>query len=108
MPDVGVPRVGREVYVQLSREGAVWKAVDTRYSPPPGAFIRGRIRAIRVGSVTVEYGIEAYFAPKEKALELERRLRLGGLARVRIAADGRAALVSVEDTGEDAENGTRE
>ena len=97
---MGVPRVGREVYVQLRRQGRVWKAVDTRYSPPPGDFIRGHIRAVRVGSVTVEYGIEAYFAPKDKALELERRLRQGGLARVRIATDGRAALVSVEDTGE--------
>ena len=108
MPEVGVPRVGREVYVQLRRKGRVWKAVDTRYSPPPGDFIRGHIRAVRVGSVTVEYGIEAYFAPKDKALELERRLRQGGLARVRIATDGRAALVSVEDTGEGTGEGAGE
>lgn len=96
MPDVGVPRVGREVFVQLQRRGDVWQAVDTRYSPPPGLFLRGHITAIRTGSVSVDYGIGAWFAPPEKARALERELRQGALARVRVADNGRAALVALE------------
>ena len=44
-------------------------------------------------------GIEAWFAAPEEALRLERELAEGGVARVRIAPDGRAALVAVEAGG---------
>ena len=44
----------------------------------------------------MKYGIEALFAPKEKALALERQLRDSGVAVVRVAPNGKAALVTVE------------
>ncbi len=41
-------------------------------------------------------GIEAWLAAPEQARRLEDDLRDGGVARIRIAPDGRAALVAVE------------
>lgn len=95
MPEVGVPRVGRQVFVQLEEDDGIWQAVDTRYSEPPGIFLRGHITAIRTGSVSVDYGIGAWFAPPEKARALAQEWRAGALARVRVASNGRAALVDV-------------
>ena len=44
----------------------------------------------------VRYGIEAWFAPPEEARRLEAELRDGGVARLRVAPGGRAALEAVE------------
>lgn len=96
MPEVGVPRVGRQVFVQLEEHDGVWQAVETRYTPPPGLFLRGHITAIRTGSVDVDYGIGAWFTTPEAALALERELRSGALARVRVADNGQGAVVAVE------------
>ncbi|WP_101674979.1 GDYXXLXY domain-containing protein [Alloalcanivorax mobilis] len=96
MPEVGVPRVGRQVFVQLESQDGVWQAVETRYTPPPGLFLRGHITSIRTGSVGVDYGIGAWFAPPEQARALERQLRAGALARLRVADNGQAALIGVE------------
>ena len=41
------------------------------------------------------YGIEAFFAPKEKALELEKKLQKGALAEIMIASNGKATLKNV-------------
>jgi hypothetical protein len=43
----------------------------------------------------VRYGIEAYFAPVAKALELEQKLRHGGVAVVMVGANGRATIKEV-------------
>ncbi len=48
------------------------------------------------GKVRLDLGIEALFAPKEKALALERQLRHSAVAVVRVAPNGKAALVTVE------------
>ncbi|MBQ0754076.1 MAG: GDYXXLXY domain-containing protein [Gammaproteobacteria bacterium] len=50
----------------------------------------------RLGSYEIEYGIEAWFAPKMKAQALERDLRRGAWATLYIAESGRAALVDLE------------
>jgi uncharacterized membrane-anchored protein len=67
--------------------------------PATGFFIRGRIRVTNgqedVRKFEVRYGIEAYFAPKQKALILERELRDGGIAVVMIAGNGKPALKDV-------------
>ena len=67
--------------------------------PEAGLYIRGRLQS-PYGSVTsqpyqVRYGIEAFFAPKEKALALEGQLRDGGIAVVMLADNGKAALKDV-------------
>jgi uncharacterized membrane-anchored protein len=67
--------------------------------PATGLFIRGRIRSSNgqeeVRKCEVRYGIEAFFAPKEKALALERELRNGGIAVVMIADNGKSALKDI-------------
>ncbi len=62
--------------------------------PAEGVFLRGRL-ATGTAPYRVRFGIEAFFAPKEKALELERELRNGGIAVLMVAASGRAALKDV-------------
>ena len=77
----------------------VYKGVSfTR--PASGPFIRGRV--IRHGrhsqkSYRVRYGIEAYFAPKEKALALERKLRSSAVAKIFVSDSGKAALDSIHE-----------
>ena len=45
--------------------------------------------------MSLEFGIEAFFAPKDQALQLEQDLRKGGVATVKITASGKAALLEV-------------
>jgi len=64
--------------------------------PESGLFIRGRVSENSSEMTRVRFGIEAFFAPKEKALLLERELRSGGLAKVMLANNGKAALRNIE------------
>ena len=67
--------------------------------PESGVFIRGRVQgrhALEKKVVyRVRYGIEAYFAPRDKALELERKLRDGGVAVIMVAKNGKVTLKEV-------------
>jgi uncharacterized membrane-anchored protein len=67
--------------------------------PAAGPFIRGRIRAPNgregVRKFEIRYGIEAYFAPKQKALALEKELRDGGIAVVMVAKNGKSTLKDI-------------
>lgn len=66
--------------------------------PTSGIFLRGRIanerRDRHAPSLRIKYGIEAYFAPKQKALALERKLG-NALAVIMVAGNGRATLQDV-------------
>ena len=53
---------------------------------------------MNVGRCRVKYGIEAYFAPKERALELEDKLRDGGVAELMVTSSGQVALRDVTGT----------
>jgi len=95
------PRNGEIVYVKLkattagiySYQGASLK------KPQDGMYIRGRIQTYsglrRSGKYQVKYGIEALFAPKEKALRLEKDLRKQSVAKVMLARNGKATLKDV-------------
>lgn len=48
------------------------------------------------GLYEIEYGVEAWFAPKIKAQTLERELRNGAWATLYLAESGRAALVDID------------
>ena len=98
--DIAAPRWGEVVYVKLKlNENGLYTFDSASFSEPEsGLYIRGRIQAPALNNTQpyrVRYGIEAYFAPKEKALELEKQLRDGGIAVVYLAKDGKAALKSV-------------
>lgn len=104
VPEMELPRAGDPVYVLLRRDGDLWRADGVRLREPEGdpLFLRGTIDRVSGGELHIRYGIEAWFAAPEEALRLERDLADGGVARVRIAPGGRAALVAVEAGGEGA------
>ncbi|MEE8164731.1 MAG: GDYXXLXY domain-containing protein [Myxococcota bacterium] len=100
-------RKGEVVYVFLEEgENEVWHATRVQLEPPlSGLFLRGRLTQTWAGNtdpLRIRYGIEAWFAPKEKALEIERatRRRPGEEGRayaiVSVAGSGRAALARLD------------
>jgi uncharacterized membrane-anchored protein len=112
-------REGEVVYVALEKEGDVWQATRLTLDPPQsGTFLRGRLeqRWSSGSAFRVRYGIEAWFAPKEKALAIERAVRQAGpawpgwfggdgtslepqspvRAHVAITASGKAGLLDLE------------
>jgi hypothetical protein len=94
-------RNGEIVYVKLKpgAEGLYEFDGASLEKPGSGPFLRGRLRGVsarRNGAMyNVRYGIEAYFAPKEKALALEKALCGTAVAVVMVAGNGRAALKKV-------------
>ncbi len=95
---------GETVYVTLKEAKHHWIATDiSPQKPSSGLFIRGRTRGYAVkDSITVEYGIEAYFASLEDSIEIERDLRRTSgrgkkvaTAEVMVAPNGRATLVGI-------------
>jgi uncharacterized membrane-anchored protein len=89
-------RIGEIVYVTLEPgdNGLYEFAAASFDKPRAGIFLRGRVMN-RYQPFRVKYGIEAYFAPKEKALKLERELRVGGVAILMIDSNGRVTLKDV-------------
>jgi len=99
--DVVEIRNGEVIYVSLSKggDGLYQYASASLTAPVNGVFLRGRILGQDyegdVTSYRIKYGVEAYFAPKEKALQLERELRDGGVAVLMVSDSGRARLTNV-------------
>ena len=100
-------RKGEVVYVFVEEgEGEVWHATRVQLEQPlSGLFMRGRM--IRAWShdeqpLQIRYGIEAWFAPKEKALEIEAAARRSqgegerAYAVIAVSGSGRAALARLD------------
>lgn len=89
-------RVGQVVYVNLAKgaDGHDRFAGASLERPAGGKFLRGRIASDHAPT-QVRYGIEAFFASKEEAAQLERNLREGGVAVLMVSPGGRAALKAV-------------
>lgn len=94
-------RNGEMVYVALKADdNGVFRYAGATLEPPEDApFIRGRMRTRTHQNeqpvYRITYGIEAYFAPKDKALALEATLRQGAKARIKLADNGKAALEEI-------------
>jgi len=96
-------RVGEIVYVSLQpAPGGLYEFAEASLTKPAeGVFLRGRVTS-RQSPYRLKYGIEAFFAPKDKALQLEKDLRDGGVAVLMVATSGKAALADVvPNTAED-------
>jgi uncharacterized membrane-anchored protein len=68
--------------------------------PTDKIFLRGRVISAKlddeeVTTYQVNYGIDAFFAPKEKALSLEKELQDGGIAVLMVGKDGRARIKDI-------------
>lgn len=103
IPQTGVPRAGRTVYVTLKKQGPVWIAAEVQYTPPAGGlYLRGRITTVTFDAIRVRYGIEAWFTTAQRARALGTALRRGGVATVKVTPRGRAALLDVTASAEPA------
>ncbi len=97
------PRHNELIFVKLRKTDKdlyVYNGVEFK-KPNNTLFIRGRIQAPyphRSDDFPVKYGIEAYFAPKEKALELEKRLRDNAIATIMVSKNGKAALKDIHES----------
>jgi uncharacterized membrane-anchored protein len=100
-------RKGEVVYVFIEEgEGEIWHATRVQLEQPlSGLFLRGRLTQTWPGTeqpLHVRYGIEAWFAPKETALEIEQATRRSqgedarAYAVVAVAGSGRAALARLD------------
>ncbi|GAB3096709.1 GDYXXLXY domain-containing protein [Aestuariicella hydrocarbonica] len=89
-------RKGEVVYISLRQgdDGLFHYADASLNTPAAGVFLRGRITDSSP-VYRVKYGIEAYFAPKKKALKLEHDLRDGGVAVLMVSDNGQVALHNV-------------
>jgi len=94
-------KIGGVVYVSLVESKGIWQfdAINSA-KPRQGTYIRGRVRRSDLGTVQVEYGIEAFFMPREKALKVQNEM--GGQAQVRVfvAPDGKARAVGFQCLGD--------
>ena len=97
LPGVKELRNGEIVYVKIKPGDDGLYVFDQAGLEKPGSgpFIRGRINTRSTKHFDVRYGIEAYFAPKEKALALEKDLRHGAVAIIMLARNGRATLKEI-------------
>lgn len=99
-----LPRQNEIVYVKLRQTSAGYYeyAGISAMKPQDGIFIRGRVYYPHgknlLQKIEIRYGIEALFRPVEIAEKLEKELHDGGLARVKIAANGKAVLLDVVPT----------
>lgn len=99
-------REGEVVYVALEPSGDLWQARAVTLEPPAsGVFLRGRLRSpwYRDAELWIRYGIEAWFAPEEEALAIERSVVERGRdetrpvrAEIAVTDSGRAALVGLD------------
>lgn len=85
------------VYTRLQKnEHGLYDPIDVVLEKPKeGVFIRGRLQNRHIsedGRVHVDYGVEAYFAPKERALEIEHSARW----RANAGSDKPPALVTLK------------
>ena len=102
--EVGVPvRRGETVCVRLTEQNRVWSG---NVGFPPGntseTAICGRARSEAAGGeqVSVEYGIETYYANAERAREIEESISRGTLyAVIDLDDDGSARIERLEVGG---------
>lgn len=68
--------VGDKIFISLNvGNNGIGNIIDISKQPPlSGDFIKGTVKSISGNRITVEYGIESYFVPEGKGIEIERNL----------------------------------
>jgi uncharacterized membrane-anchored protein len=74
IPGVLTLEYGDKVYVHLEQDGEVWKATEVSKDKHDGwdVFIAGEVDIFFSNQVTLKYGIESYFVPEGKGMEIQR------------------------------------
>ena len=83
---------GDKAYVHLEQDGEVWKATEVSKMKHDDwdVFITGEISWIRNNQRTISYGIESYFVPEGKGMEIQRARDVK--VRVAINSSGQAFI----------------
>ncbi|RYB93408.1 hypothetical protein EUA93_02945 [Nocardioides oleivorans] len=80
-----------DLYVTLEQHGDVWRAGEwSRERPDDGPYLACDDRTWQV-----QCGIESWFLPQDEAKQVERLLRDGAVAEVKVDGRGNAAVVDV-------------
>jgi len=94
---------GDYLYISLKEKGSIYEMKHASIKKPDsGIFIRGRIQGKRylnknTKSYDVKYNIEAFFAPKNKAIKMQNELRHGGFAVLKVLKNGKVAIENIID-----------
>jgi len=79
-----------DVFVPLIRNGDLWRGGTAgRNRPATGPYVRCRYTG------SLHCGIESLFLPQDRAAALERDLREGGVARIKVDGRGNASVLDV-------------
>jgi len=78
--------IGDKAYVHLEQRGDVWEAtgISREYVNKWPVCIAGEVTRVSPKQVILKYGIESYFVPEDKGLEIQRARDL----KVRVSVDG--------------------
>jgi uncharacterized membrane-anchored protein len=90
------------IYVLLKKDGRIYRHSSSQLTKPKkGIFLRGRVTSTEYAVLTVKFGIEAFFMPKEKALETEKKSKGVSEVIVYVNSDGKARAHSFSCIGDD-------
>jgi uncharacterized membrane-anchored protein len=93
---------GDTVYVALSNIDGDESSLDVQTDEPSGRtdlFIKGKVGTKNSDVITVEYGVEQYFIPEGRGLEIEQAEEVE--VRVKINRSGIAAIEALIVDGQD-------
>ena len=99
---LGDINTGDTVYVGLSNIDGDEFSLDVQTGEPSDRtdlFIKGQVASRKGDVITVDYGVEQYFIPEGRGLEIEQALELE--VRVKINRAGTAAIDALIVDGED-------
>ncbi len=85
---------GDTIYVTLHRYGRFWVIQSAAKVPPEEGtlFLKGKVESTSQENLRAIYGIESYFMPEGKALELQQKAGRGLVAEVSVNRHGHAVL----------------
>lgn len=93
---------GSPVFLSLSENNGLWVPTNASMTKPKdGIFIRGRIENSRSNNLDIRYGIEAFFLPKDKSLDIERKARGKAHVYVYVGPNGKARAAGFKCIGVD-------
>ncbi len=74
IPGYWAVKAGDKAYVRLEQRGDVWKAtsISKKCEDKWPVLISGEVTSISGKQVNLKYGIESYFVPEDKGLEIQR------------------------------------
>lgn len=97
---------GEEIFLKLKKNKDNLFAYHSAWKKPPkGLYIQGRVEFVKFQQGILDQGarntyikfanIDAFFAPKEKALKLEKDLRKSAVAIIMVGKNGKMMLKDI-------------